>query len=122
MTKNPGKLVIAGGSGFLGRVLVEWFSQSDWHVRVCHVPFGLPATRWMLEIGSFFLRTETELIIKSRRVVPVRLAASGFEFQFPTLARAVDDLEQRLALPAAAKRPARDAPSRAERRVASLQE
>ena len=45
---------------------------------ICGVPFGLPATEWMLEIGAFFLRTETELIIKSRRVVPARLLASGF--------------------------------------------
>ena len=45
---------------------------------ICGVPFGLPAMEWMLEIGAFFLRTETELIIKSRRVVPARLLASGF--------------------------------------------
>ena len=49
-----------------------------------HVPMGLPATRWMLELGAFFLRTETELILKSRRVVPGRLLSSGFEFRFPT--------------------------------------
>ena len=46
--------------------------------------FGLPATKWMLEIGAFFLRTETELILKSRGVVPGRLLQSGFMFQFPT--------------------------------------
>lgn len=44
---------------------------------------GLPASRWMLEIGAFFLRTETELILKSRRVAPQRLLQAGFEFQFP---------------------------------------
>lgn len=44
---------------------------------------GLPATRPMLEIGSFFLRTETELLLKSRRVVPSKLLASGFAFQHP---------------------------------------
>ncbi|HTA95714.1 MAG TPA: TIGR01777 family oxidoreductase, partial [Verrucomicrobiae bacterium] len=49
------------------------------------VPFGLPATEWMLEIGAIFLRTETELILKSRRVVPGKLLASGFQFQFPNL-------------------------------------
>jgi hypothetical protein len=43
--------------------------------------FGLPATKWLLEIGAFFLRTETELILKSRRVVPGRLLQSGFTFQ-----------------------------------------
>ncbi len=55
-------------------------------------PFGLPATEWMLEIGAFFLRTETELILKSRRVVPGKLLAGGFEFRFPTLREALQDL------------------------------
>ena len=48
------------------------------------MPFGLPATEWMLEIGALVLRTETELILKSRRVIPTRLLQSGFDFQFPT--------------------------------------
>lgn len=56
---------------------------------LCGVTVGLPATEWMLEIGAFFLRTETELIIKSRRVVPGRLLASGFEFRFPQFREAV---------------------------------
>jgi len=47
--------------------------------------FGLPATEWMAEIGAFFLRTETELILKSRWVVPTRLLDQGFEFQYPEL-------------------------------------
>ena len=61
----------------------------------CGAPFGLPATAGMLEIGAFFLRTETELILKSRRVVPGRLLASGFQFHFPQLENALRDLEQR---------------------------
>jgi uncharacterized protein (TIGR01777 family) len=56
---------------------------------------GLPATKWMLEIGAFFLRTETELILKSRRVVPGRLLQSGFTFQFPTWSDAASDLCRR---------------------------
>jgi uncharacterized protein len=60
--------------------------------QVCHVPFGLPATEWMLEVGAFFLRTETELILKSRRVIPKRLLESGFQFQFPTIQAAFEDL------------------------------
>lgn len=63
----------------------------------CGMPIGLPATEWMLEIGAFFLRTETELIFKSRRVVPGRLLASGFAFHFPTFREALVDLEKRLA-------------------------
>ncbi len=42
---------------------------------------GLPATKWMLELGAFFMRTETELILKSRWVVPTRLLADGFQFE-----------------------------------------
>jgi uncharacterized protein (TIGR01777 family) len=61
---------------------------------VCVMPLGLPATEWMLEVGAFFLRTETELILKSRRVVPGRLATGGFEFQFPKLREALADLER----------------------------
>jgi NAD dependent epimerase/dehydratase family enzyme len=56
------------------------------------VPFSLPAAAWMLEAGAFFLRTETELIIKSRRVVPGWLLASGFRFRFPHLREAMADL------------------------------
>jgi uncharacterized protein (TIGR01777 family) len=57
--------------------------------------FGLPATKWMLEIGAFFLRTETELLLKSRHVVPGRLLQSGFMFQFPTWSDAASDLCRR---------------------------
>ena len=64
--------------------------------QVCRVPFGLPASRWMLELGAFFLRTETELILKSRRVVPGRLVAAGFRFQFPNLKEAMQDLSAKL--------------------------
>ena len=46
-----------------------------------------------LVIGAFFLRTETELILKSRRVVPRRLIESGFQFRFPTFREAIEDLE-----------------------------
>ena len=53
---------------------------------------GLPATRWMLELGALFLRTETELVMKSRRVVPKRMLLSGFEFQFANWRRAAIDL------------------------------
>lgn len=60
------------------------------------MPGGLPATRWMLEVGAFFLRTETELILKSRRVVPGRLLRSGFEFRFPELRGALADLQGRV--------------------------
>jgi NAD dependent epimerase/dehydratase family enzyme len=46
----------------------------------------------MLEVGAVFLRTETELILKSRRVVPGRLLEAGFEFEFPEWPGAARDL------------------------------
>jgi len=53
---------------------------------------GLPATRWMVEIGTFLLRSESELVLKSRRVIPTRLLQSGFAFQFPEWNAAAADL------------------------------
>jgi len=63
--------------------------------RVAGMPIGLPATRWMLEAGALVLRTETELILKSRRVIPTRLIESGFAFQFPEWPAAAEDLVHR---------------------------
>jgi uncharacterized protein (TIGR01777 family) len=63
--------------------------------RAYGAPIGLPATSLMLEIGAFFLRTETELILKSRRVVPRRLVEAGFGFQFPDWSGAAVDLVKR---------------------------
>lgn len=57
--------------------------------------FALPAAEWMLEIGAFFLRTETELILKSRRVVPQRLLDASFNFCFPDWSSAAPDLVHR---------------------------
>lgn len=59
------------------------------------IGIGLPATRWMLELGAFFLRTDTELVLKSRRVVPGRLLAAGFHFGFPDWVTASGDLVAR---------------------------
>jgi uncharacterized protein (TIGR01777 family) len=56
---------------------------------------GLPATKWMLGLGAFFLRTETELVLKSRRVIPRRLTDSGFRFEFPGWPEAAKDLVRR---------------------------
>jgi hypothetical protein len=55
-------------------------------------PFGLPATEWMLAIGAVLMRTETELILKSRRVVPARLLEHGFTFTYPHWPDAARDL------------------------------
>jgi len=61
----------------------------------CGAPFGLPASRWMLEIGAVAMRTETELILKSRRVVPTRLLEHGFRFVYPDWPAAARDLSDR---------------------------
>jgi NAD dependent epimerase/dehydratase family enzyme len=60
--------------------------------RACGARVGLPATRLMLEAGAVLMRTESELVLKSRRVVPGRLLERGFEFVLPDWPVAVRDL------------------------------
>jgi uncharacterized protein (TIGR01777 family) len=64
--------------------------RAGWGVRL-----GLPAPRWMLAAGAVLLGTETELVLKSRRVTPARLLASGFVFQYPDWPAAAHELCQR---------------------------
>ena len=59
------------------------------------VPFGIPAPEWLLEIGAFFMRTEVELMLKSRRVVPGRLLKNGFVFRYNTVQAAISDLTKK---------------------------
>ena len=61
--------------------------RAAWGARV-----GLPATKWMLEIGAWAMRTDTELVLKSRRVIPERLLEAGFSFDFPEWQAAARDL------------------------------
>jgi uncharacterized protein (TIGR01777 family) len=63
--------------------------------RAWGVGMGLPATRLMAEVGAFLLGTDTELILKSRRVIPGRLLDAGFSFCFPGWRAAAQDLVQR---------------------------
>ena len=56
------------------------------------VRFGLNAPEWMLEVGAFFKRTETELLLKSRRVVPEKLLKAGYQMKYPNLAGALQNL------------------------------
>ena len=74
--------------------------EADWQAKflkalrdACGAKLGLPAASWMLEIGAFFMRTETELLLKSRRVVPGTLLESGFEFNHPTWPEAAQAIE-----------------------------
>ncbi len=57
-----------------------------------HMPIGLSTTRSILGIGCFLLRTQPELVIKSRNVIPRRLLEDGFQFQFPELKEAIGAL------------------------------
>lgn len=57
--------------------------------RVIGVPVGLPMTRWMLELGSIAIRTETELVLKSRWVTPERLEEAGYAFEYVDLEPAI---------------------------------
>jgi len=69
-------------------------------IHAIHTALGrklaVPLPVWMLEIGAFLMRTETELILKSRRVVPTRLLNSGFGFRYPAWPAAATELARRL--------------------------
>ncbi len=56
------------------------------------MPVALPATGWMAEIGAFAMRSDTELLLKSRRVIPGRLRDAGFTFDYPRWQNAATDL------------------------------
>lgn len=60
--------------------------------RVLRVPFGLPAPRWLLELGAVPIRTETELVLKSRWVEPKKLLEAGYRFRYPTLRQALGQI------------------------------
>jgi uncharacterized protein len=64
--------------------------REAWGARI-----GLPTTSWMIEIGTFLLRTESELILKSRQVIPGRLLDAGFQFTFPHWPAAARELVSR---------------------------
>lgn len=57
-------------------------------------PFGLNAPVWQLEIASIFLKTETELLLKSRNVYPGKLMENGFNFSYPTFDEAILTLKK----------------------------
>lgn len=57
-------------------------------------PVGLPAPAWLLDIGAFFIRTEPELVLKSRWVLPERLLNAGYPFRFPEVDTAFENLKR----------------------------
>jgi hypothetical protein len=60
--------------------------------RVLGIHAGVPAFRWILELGSVAIHTETELVLKSRWVVPERLTQAGFVFAYPDLEPALREI------------------------------
>jgi NAD dependent epimerase/dehydratase family enzyme len=50
--------------------------------RAVRMPIGIPAPRWLLEIGMIVLQQESELVLKSRWVTPEKLTDAGFEFRW----------------------------------------
>jgi len=61
-------------------------------------PFGLPASEWMLAVGARLMKTETELVLKSRWADPMRLREAGFRWRWPHLEGTLADLENRIGL------------------------
>ncbi len=57
-----------------------------------HVPFGIPTPKWLLKIGSKLIGTETELILKSRWVIPKKLLESGFDFKYSEIAQVLNEV------------------------------
>lgn len=60
--------------------------------KVCNVPFGVPTPAWLLTVGAWLIGTETELILKSRWVLPRKLQEAGYVFKFPELSVALRDI------------------------------
>ncbi|MGD6803436.1 TIGR01777 family oxidoreductase [Rossellomorea vietnamensis] len=60
--------------------------------KTMRVPFGFPSPKWILEIGSLLIRTETELVLKSRWVLPERLEREGYVFKFKTIDETLENI------------------------------
>ncbi len=87
--KIDGPVNLASPNPVPNREFMKALRQA-WGTRI-----ALPAAKWMLEIGTIFLRTETELVLKSRRVIRGRLIEAGFQFQFPEWGSAAQNLVDR---------------------------
>ncbi len=60
--------------------------------QMLHKKIGLPSPAWLLELGAVLIRTETELVLKSRWVLPERLLLAGYQFRFPGLEVALKEI------------------------------
>ncbi len=70
------------------KTFMETFRQ------IMHRKIGLPSPKWLLEIGAALIGTETELLLKSRWVLPERLENNGYTFKYPTISAALQDILQ----------------------------
>ena len=60
--------------------------------KIMSVKFGLPSPKWLLTIGAMIIKTETELILKSRWVIPKKLMLEGYHFKFKTIGEALKNI------------------------------
>jgi uncharacterized protein (TIGR01777 family) len=81
-----GVLDVSSPGPIPNRELMEVFRK------VLHMPFGLPLPGWLIAVGAWIARTEPELLLKSRWVVPTRLLKAGYRFQHPALSEALTSL------------------------------
>jgi uncharacterized protein len=63
---------------------------------VTKTKMALPAPAWVLKIGAALIGTETELILKSRWVIPTKLTEAGFQFQYPELEDAIKAIVEKI--------------------------
>jgi len=87
--------------GTLNLTAPDFPNNREWmrHFReAVGMPLGLPASKWMLEIGARVMRTETELVLKSRWAEPLRLRDAGFRWRWSKAVDAIADLEPRRGL------------------------
>jgi NAD dependent epimerase/dehydratase family enzyme len=82
--------------------------------RALKVPIGLPAFPWMVRLGArWLLRTDPELALYGRYVIPKRLQDDGFKFKYPRLSDALDDLFDRRRTPGQCNASELDSPNQA---------
>ena len=81
-----GPIICSTPSGLNNKGFMKAFRKA------MNVPFGIPASRLMLKVGAFIMRTEPELILKSRYVSPKKLLDAGFQFKFTNIDKALADL------------------------------
>lgn len=82
-------------TGLINIVSPQPIPNSDFMMKLrkaVRIPFGIPMNSFLLEIGSFFIRTETELVLKSRNVIPKKLMDNGFQFEFSNFEKALKNL------------------------------